>query len=155
MHVCMASTGFGPILPQRQGAITNYVFELAKKLSQWDTVSLFGHGNGHFDEGNFHVQSFSYSLPSAFSKYTRIREFTYSSIYSKYLIASIQKLNKNKPIQILHINSLYETPVAKFLKNLLQIQTVCSVHNTFKVPLLMSSCDKILGKQLLYEKILN
>ena len=154
MRVCMASTSFDPILPQRQGAINTYVFELAKKLSQWDTVSLFGRGKGHFDEGNLHVQSFSYSLPPAFSKYTRIRESTYSSLYSKHLIASIQKLNKNQPVQILHINSLYETPVAKFLKNLLHVQTVCSVHNTFITPLLMGSCDKILANSYYMKKFL-
>lgn len=146
MHVCMVSTSFSPIFPSREGAINNYVFELSRKLSRWDKISLFGRGNGVFHKGgNFDVQSFNYSLPMAFSKQTQIRDLTYSAIYSGYLLAHVQRKNKKMPMQIFHIHNVYQTPVAKFFQDMYNLKTVCSIHNAFKAPLLLNYCNKILA----------
>jgi len=140
----MASTGFGSILPQRVGTIDTYVYELSKELCRWDLVDLFGRGKGYGEEGNLHIHAFSYHLPN-FSKYDRIREPILSSFFNKNLVANVKKLHKNNPIKILHINTVYASIAAKMLKTLLNVQTVCSIHNTFQTPLLIESCDKILA----------
>jgi glycosyltransferase involved in cell wall biosynthesis len=150
----MVANSVPTILPERQGAVNNYVFELSKRLAQWNTVNLMGRGIGRLDEHNFHVQSFSYRFPSFFSKYSQISDITYSSAYCKYLIPRIQKLNKSNPIHVLHVHNVFETPIAKIINNIFKIRTICSVHNIFKAPLLACYCDKILANSDFMKKFL-
>lgn len=152
MHVCMCSTGFDSVLPQAMGAIDTYLYDLSSTLSKSHLVDVYGRGKGQIRENNLRIHAFPYKIP--FFESGRLRELSYSLLFNIDLIKNISKLHRQNPVDILHVNTVYTTPTAKFFKSISNICTVCSFHNTSQMSFFADSCDKVLANSNYMRKFL-
>jgi len=158
MHICMASSGSDPILPERRGAVESYVWGLSKQLCKRENyVTVFGAGKGKKENGNLRIRTCTYN-EQTFSPFKKLLGHTPiyppNILFNKFLFKEILHLHKVFPIDILHIHNIYSGTVASFCKLVLNILVVCSIHNEIRFTLPIQTCDKILPVSRYLERFL-
>jgi glycosyltransferase involved in cell wall biosynthesis len=143
------------MLPRRRGAIGPYVYSLSELLSNSNHVDILGLGKGNKRDGKVGIQTIDWN-GGLFENFS-IGKY---SLFNERFLRRIIKLQKEAPIDILHIHDLYLSVMATVCKLKFHIPVVCSLHNETRTTLPILMFDKILPvsnyvKNSLHTKIWN
>lgn len=146
MHICMVSTGYLPIIPNRVGAIEPYIYELSRSLSDTNTVDIFGIGRGTEKVGNLNVQTFGYG-----KNFPRLLEaplghrLAFQVPFNVYLFKRFSDINKKSHVDILHIHDANSGFAASAISEIFHTPYVCSIHNEIKSAVSIKKCTRVLA----------
>lgn len=140
----MVSTGWYSVLPRRIGAIEPIVYSICTKMSGSDCIDYVGIGGGNQNYGNLHVHTlYSDRIPLYLEKPLGHR-LAHQMPYNLSLAKKIVELHNKEPFDIIHIHDANSGFATSFLKKMLNIPYVFTVHNEIKSALSVQDCDKFL-----------
>jgi len=134
------------LYPQPLGAIERFTLGLSKELSKKIAVSISGFGVGMEASNNFRLTTYSSNAFNAFRHFPqeRARGLIQGTIYDIHVFKDIQRVHKEKPIDIIHAHTIYAAPIAVTYKMILGIPFVNSVHNEVLTSKPFFTCDRVL-----------
>lgn len=145
LHICMVSTGYDSMLPERIGAVEQYAYGLSKELSNGNSVDVFAFGVGNQETQTLRIQTVNYGKPVLKALKSLIgTQSAYGVLFSLKLFRKVSRLQKLHPIDIIHLHNPLTGPVASFFKFSCHTPVVCSIHGPIRSSLPISMCDRIL-----------
>ncbi|MGA3192008.1 MAG: glycosyltransferase family 4 protein [Candidatus Bathyarchaeia archaeon] len=133
------------MLPERKGAIAPYVYGLSRELATGNDVDIVALGANEEYTSRLHVQTFEYNR-YLFNLLRIIANdgVAHHLLSNAHFLKATLNIHRRYPIDILHVHDLYASIVAITCKQILNIPTVISLHNSVRTTWPLRAFDRVL-----------